>query len=94
MTEENKNTLIVGDFNVCIKKNPKNKLSETLEENGFKQLMEEATHILGGHLDHVYFRSSGNQHLDLERYSPFYSDHDATCITIQESPDEKQVMLS
>ena len=63
----------------------KNRMSQGLmEKEKFTQLMTEATHIQGGHIDHVYWRNF----LDLwtgpvvERYSPYYSDHDASCITI------------
>ena len=93
MIEDEKTTLIVGDFNVCIKKNPNNKLSETMKDFGFIQLLEEATHMLGGYLDHAYYRSCKSIYPHIERYSPFYSDHDATCITlIDEDPDNQQVI--
>ena len=84
MTTE-KAVLITGDFNICMMNNEKNRMSQGLmEKEKFIQLMTEATHIQGGHIDHVYWRNF----LDLwtgpvvERYSPYYSDHDASCITI------------
>ena len=84
MIEENQATLIAGDFNVCNKRSPKNKLNETLINKGFTQLVTEATHIQGGTLDHVYYRNNkdhDNKHLHIARYSPYYSDHDYSSAT-------------
>ena len=41
---------------------------------------------MGGHIDHVYWRNVGNMWTDpeIERYSPYYTDHDASCITLIE----------
>ena len=51
---------------------------------GFNQLVREATHILGGHKDHVYWKNDNGVWIDpqLELSSPYYSDHDALCITL------------
>ena len=40
--------------------------------------------ILGGHIDHTYWRDPNQLMEDptLELYSPYYSDHDAILITI------------
>ena len=85
MMTTGKAVLITGDFNICMMNHEKNRMSKELMENEkFTQLMTEPTHIQGGHIDHVYWRNF----LDLwicpvvERYSPYYSDHDASCITI------------
>ena len=55
-----------------------------LKENGFAQLVKEATHIQGRLLDHFYFRPSPGEHLETPvfRYSPYYADHDAICTSI------------
>ena len=52
------------------------------------QLVKEATHIEGGHIDHVYIRSEGLS-ATVEMYSPYYTakDHDALCISISESEE-------
>ena len=47
MIDLSKATLITGDFNVCLVKNPSNIIATTLQGLGFKQLINEATHILG-----------------------------------------------
>ena len=77
--------LITGDFNICYMNHEKNRLSKGLmEKEGLHQLMTEATHILGGHIDHVYWTNHHQIWMDpiIERYSPYYSDHDASCITM------------
>ena len=85
MLTPNMSTLITGDFNICYSRNPRNRMSKGIENNGFKQLVKEPTHILGGHIDHVYWKTSDKNWDDpiIERYSAYYSDHDALCITLQ-----------
>merc|ERR1712208_101651 len=78
MIDLEKPSLITGDFNIYYKKNSNHKLVKGLKEIGFKQLVTEATHIKGGHLDHAYWYNP-NQFWDgavLERYTPYYTDHD------------------
>ena len=82
----NKTTLICGDFNVCYNSDRSNKLITTLEALGFKQLVQEATHIKGGLIDHVYIRESGTiESVDCSLYSPYYCamDHDALLTTVK-----------
>ena len=74
-------TVVCGDMNVCLKKEAKNKLTVELESMGFGQLNEEATHVAGGHIDHMYVTKEAAGKTSLERYTPFYSDHDALCLT-------------
>ena len=77
--------LITGDFNLCILKNKTNIISKNLENRGFQQLMKEATQIKGGHIDHIYWRNGLNNWMDpiLLRYSPYYTDHDASLVTLK-----------
>ena len=79
-----KTVLITGDFNICYQTIGNNRLSKGLETNGFIQLVKEATHIRGGHIDHVYWRdvNGGWKAPHLQRYSPYYSDHDGSCVTL------------
>ena len=77
-------TVVCGDMNVCLKKEARNKLTVELESMGFAQLNEEATHIGGGHIDHMYMSREATGRATLERYTPFYSDHDALCLTVAE----------
>ena len=51
---------------------------------GFTQLVCEPTHIEGNILDHVYWRDPTDAwNLDVARYSPFYTDHDAILVTLK-----------
>ena len=79
-----RNTVICGDFNICYMSQRNNRITKYLEQNGFTQLMKEATHIQGRLLDHFYFRPRKNYQLKTEvfRYSAYYTDYDAICTTI------------
>ena len=81
---QGKNTVICGDFNICYLSTRNNRVTKYLEENGFKQLVKEATHIQGRLLDHFYIRIEHENSVEtsMVRYSPYYSDHDAICSTI------------
>ena len=87
-------TIVCGDFNICYMSHRNNKVTHFLETNGFHQMMQEATHIKGGHIDHFYFKAGMNvrENPSIFRYSPYYSDHDANCVTIRlhkdSSPDK------
>ena len=55
---------------------------------GFDQLVHEATHIRGRHIDHAYLLDPNDKmKLVVGRYSPYYTDHDAICITIEKKFD-------
>ena len=84
MIDNRKPALITGDFNVCLQKNPRNELMRKMEEIGFSQLVDRATHVEGGHIDHVYWRDELGDWTDplLEMYSPYYSDHDGLLVTL------------
>ena len=83
--EERKAVLITGDFNICNEKKPNNAVKTTLLEKGFKLLMNEFTQNLGGFIDHAYWRDSQKfyENPSIERYSPYFSDHDALCISLK-----------
>ena len=40
-------TVVQGDFNLCYRANKNNRVTKYLENEGFKQLMNEATHMKG-----------------------------------------------
>ena len=85
LISDEKPTLVTGDFNLCYKKNASNTITRKLEDSGFNQLVTEATHIQGGWIDHVYWRDVASRFSSpvVERYSPYYSDHDALLITLK-----------
>ena len=89
MLPDKRAVLITGDFNICYQDNRTNRLIDGLEGNGFRQLVKEATHIRGRHIDHAYWRNFFNTWLEpaIDRYSPYYSDHDAIGLAITKNPD-------
>ena len=82
---QDRTTIICGDFNLCYIETRSNKITKWLEENGFRQLVREATHIRGRLIDHFYIRENETDNVEpsVYRYSPYYSDHDAICTTIK-----------
>ena len=82
---KDKLTIICGDFNQCFLDQRNNPITRMLEGYGFKQLVDEATHIKGGLIDHVYSNHNSNFQVDVMMYSPYYTsrDHDALCIIIR-----------
>ena len=83
-------TLITGDFNVCTVNDHNNAITKMLEGLGFKQLMKEATHIEGRLIDHCYWidKSKKWDCPEIERYSPYHSDHDAILVTLKTKQEE------
>ena len=88
LIEYNRSTLVCGDFNMCFIDNRNSRSTKFLLQKGFKQLVKEATHFDGGHIDHVYLRSEGLL-ATVELYSPYYTakDHDALCISFLEGEE-------
>ena len=80
-----KTILITGDFNICFNQKRNNVLTKNLENLGFKQLVKKATHVMGGLIDHAYWKDSTDiwQMPVIETYSPYFSDHDAILITLK-----------
>ena len=78
-------TIVCGDFNICLLSNRNNRVTTFLENSGFLQLFNEATHIKGGHIDHFYFKPKDkiSKKPSTFRYTPYYSDHDALCVAIE-----------
>ena len=90
MIDVNKPTLIKGDFNLCSIKDSSNSVTANLVKLGFKQMVKKATHIEGGHIDHCYWLDKSKiwEEPKLERYSPYWSDHDALLVTIRKKEVE------
>ena len=82
-------TIICGDFNICYVDDRDNEVTRMLEYEGFSQLVHEATHFKGGHIDHVYSNHNPKDfQIAVSLYSPYYlaKDHDAICVTIIKNP--------
>ena len=83
---EGKTTVIGGDMNVCGLAHPKNYITVTLIEKGFKQLVKKSTHIEGGLIDHMYLIQGKYDKFtyQVEEFPKYYSDHDGLGIILCE----------
>ena len=70
--------LIIGDFNLCIGRQEKHEVFQTLRTHHFQLLNIGPTHFKGGQIDQVWKRGIEDT-CDLAVYSPYYTckDHDA-----------------
>ena len=72
-----KQTLIVGDFNLCYFSDYKHQLFEALRVQGFKQIVKNPTHMEGRLIDLVFIN---NLDLDItyqvQQQAQFFTDHD------------------
>ena len=64
LIHQDKATIISGDFNICLEKDPNNMITTYLRGEGFNQLVRDPTHINGGHIDHMYVRDKKNIYMD------------------------------
>ena len=88
----NRITLVIGDLNACYRENFSNKVIQGLKKIGFAQMIHDPTHIRGRIIDHTYLLDPAKRlEISIERYSPYYTDHDAICLSIEDqSKDAKQ----
>ena len=97
LIRENTPTIICGDLNLCSKTNRENHITSVLQTLGFEQLVREASHLQGGHLDHVYSNLDPYMFkIEVQMYSPYYTchDHDGFLITITHQDGNKQKRVS
>ena len=82
-----KTTLVIGDMNICNIDKPRNHLKTFLEDKKFKQIVNVATHINGGHIDHRYFLNIGNyeETPKIVILPKYYSDHDSLCFSLEKA---------
>ena len=86
LMKEEKLTVIGGDMNICLLAHPRNYVTQSLLEIGFKQLVSKATHIEGGLLDHVYLYEGKTRKVShiIEYFPKYYSDHDGIGLVLTE----------
>ena len=84
MIDDEKITVIGGDFNVCFLKHPNNMISKNLDKLNFHQIVKQATHIEGGLIDHLYIKKGKGADISwvVEIMPKYYSDHDCICVTL------------
>ena len=74
--------IITGDFNFhCTEKNA---FTQYLEARMLTQVVKWPTHREGRTIDHCYV--SNNARVQITRHSPYYSDHDALCLSFEHFP--------
>ena len=85
LRSEERSIIVTGDLNICFNKAPKQRFFKGMKELGFQQLVTEPTHVKGGTIDHIYWldRRCEWEDPNIERYSPYYSDHDALLVTLR-----------
>ena len=77
---QDKNILVLGDFNEDLMQDSKN-ICSFFQQYQFEQLIHQPTTNQGFLLDHVYFNRSSTTKTEV--YDTYYSDHDATLLAIQ-----------
>ena len=85
LIDMNRVTLVMGDLNACYRENFSHKVIQGLKKMGFTQLIHEPTHIRGRIIDHTYLLDSSKRlKVFIERYSTYYTDHDAICLSLED----------
>ena len=88
LTDKDKPQLILGDFNFCYLENSSNVTKKYLNENNFKQLITEPTHIEGHLLDQAHLRDNkGILQATSEVHSKYYTDHKGLAIIIKKGEE-------
>jgi exonuclease III len=88
LTDKDKPQLILGDFNFCYLENSSNATKKYLNENNFKQLFTEPTHIEGHLLDQAHLRDNkGILEATSEVHSKYYTDHKGLAIIIEKGEE-------
>ena len=76
-----KKVIVTGDFN--FDKSVENDLTKYLTSKRMVQLVTNPTHDKGNCIDHCYVPEELKENVVLKQYSPYYSDHDALCISLK-----------
>ena len=82
MQDHEKANIVTGDMNICAKKNRNSQLISSMLEEKYILMTKTATHTKGGHIDHAYAK---NAKAKMHLYSPYYSDHDALCVSVEQA---------
>ena len=87
LMDPGKATYIAGDFNIDSSRDKG--LATELTAMGFRSVVNAATHVAGGHIDHGYFRDTEEVwQLTVERFSPYYTDHDLLAAVLKKKNTE------
>ena len=83
---DDKETIIVGDFNICFREEENHPVITKLKSMKYVQKVMLPTHIQGRYIDHVYHFSpsqDGNKtEVEVIQFGQFYTDHDMMLVRI------------
>ena len=81
-----KQTIILGDFNLCFASENSNQVFQALKSMGFQQLVKHPTHIEGRLIDLVFFFSPDpSACYDVQQQAQWFTDHDLIQVVIGKS---------
>ena len=84
--DDKKETLVVGDFNICFKEQNNHPIIRQLKSMKFDQRVKSPTHVQGRFIDHVYHFSpnyeENNSSVEVLQCGQFYTDHDMLFVKI------------
>ena len=81
-----KQTIILGDFNLCFASENSNQVFQALKSMGFQQLVKHPTHIEGRLIDLVFFFSPDpSAYFDVQQQAHWFTDHDLIQVVIGKS---------
>ena len=89
LLDESRTQILVGDVNIDLFKSPMNWFTQSMKERGFTQMVGRSTHVLGGLIDHVYFRSPLKEASCTlyKHHNVFWSDHSCQSMVIKTKLD-------
>ena len=84
--DDKKETLIVGDFNICFRKENNHQIIKLLKSMKFDQKTKSATHVQGRCIDHVYHYipnpDENTTTVKVLQFGQFFTDHDMLFVAI------------
>ena len=73
-------TIVIGDFNICLFKEPNNIITTRLKHHGFRQLVQNSTFDSGSCIDHCYTNTTLD--VDVAHHALYWSGHDALRVSL------------
>ena len=77
--DDQKETVLAGDFNICYLEETNHPILRTLEALNFRQQVKMPTHVQGRLIDHIYFfspRLDRAPDLEVLQFGQYFTDHD------------------
>lgn len=86
-------TIVLGDFNDDVSTASSSQLLRMMSSKGFSQLVKVPTTDSGSSIDHIYYTGT-TTNVFTDVVDTYYSDHDATYISVPATPPMDSSMLS